>query len=160
MELHPDKTRIVYCKDSNRRGAYPTIQFTFLGFTFRPRRAQSRTGQLFTSFLPGVSGAAQKRMRQQIQQWHLPRQTSGSLRTFAAQYAAILAGWWHYYGSFYPTEMRKVFQHFNRMLTWWARRKYKSLRGHKRRSRHWLATVSGRERQLFVHWRLRYGMAR
>ncbi len=160
LELHPDKTRIVYCQDSNRRGEYPTIQFTFLGFTFRPRRAQSRTGQLFTSFLPGVSGAAQKRMRQQIQQWHLPRQTAESLRTVAVQYDAILVGWWHYYGSFYPTEMRKVFQHFNRMLTWWARRKYKSLRGHKRRSRNWLATVSGRERQLFVHWRLRYGRAR
>ena len=59
LELHPDKTRIVYCKDSNRGGDYPTIQFTFLGFTFRPRRAQNRAGELFTSFLPGASGPAQ-----------------------------------------------------------------------------------------------------
>ncbi len=160
LELQADKTRIVYCKDSNRGGDYPTIQFTFLGFTFRPRRARTRAGKLFTSFVPGVSGEAQKRMRQQIQQWHLPRQTTGSLRAFAAQYDAILAGWWQYYGSFYRTEMRRIYQHFDLMLAWWARRKYKPLRRHKRRSRRWLAKVSRRERELFIHWRLGYGMAR
>jgi group II intron reverse transcriptase/maturase len=160
LELHPDKTRIVYCKDSNRGGDYPTIQFTFLGFTFRPRRAQNRTGELFTSFLPGASRPAQQRMRQRIAQWHLPRQTTESLRTFSTRYDAILAGWWQYYGSFYPTEVWKVFRHFDLTLAWWARRKYKPLRGHKRRSRRWLAKVSRRESELFVHWRLWYGTAR
>jgi group II intron reverse transcriptase/maturase len=160
LELHPDKTRIVYCKDSNRGGDYPTIQFTFLGFTFRPRRAQNRAGELFTSFLPGASREAQQRMRQQIAQWHLPRQTTESLRTFSTHYNAILAGWWQYYGSFYPTEVWKVFRHFDVTLAWWARRKYKPLRGHKRRSRRWLAKVSRREAELFVHWRLWYGTAR
>ena len=160
LELHPDKTRIVYCKDSNRGGDYPTIQFTFLGFTFRPRRAQNRAGELFTSFLPGASSPAQKRMRQQIAQWHLPRQTTESLRTFSTRYNPILAGWWQYYGSFYPTEVWNVFRHFDLMLAWWARRKYKALRGHKHRSRRWLAKVSRRESELFVHWRLWYGMAR
>lgn len=160
LELHPDKTRSVYCKDSNRGGDYPTMQFTFRGFTFRPRRAQNRAGELFTSFLPGASGPAQKRMRQQIAQWHLPRQTPGNLRAFAAQYGTILAGWWQYYGSFYPTEVWKVFRHFDLTLAWWARRKYKTLRGHKRRSRRWLAKVSRQESELFVHWRLWYGMAR
>jgi RNA-directed DNA polymerase len=160
LELHPDKTRIVYCKDSNRGGDYPTIQFTFLGFTFRPRRARTRVGKCFTSFLPGASGEAQRRMRQQIAQWHLPRQTTESLRALSAHYSAILAGWWQYYGSFYPTELGKVFRHFDLTLAWWARRKYKTLRGHKRRSRRWLAKVSRRESELFVHWRLWYGMAR
>lgn len=160
LELHPDKTRIVYCKDSNREGDSPTLQFTFLGFTFRPRRAQNRAGALFTSFLPGASGPAQKRRRQQIAQWHLPRQTTGNLRAFAAQYGALLTGWWQYYGSFYPTEVWKVFRHFDLTLAWWARRKYKTLRGHKRRSRRWLAKVSRQEWDLFVHWRLWYGMAR
>jgi len=160
LELHPDKTRIVYCKDSNRGGDYPTIQFTFLGFTFRPRRAQNRAGELFTSFLPGASRAAQQRMRQQIAQWHLPRQTTENLRAFSTHYSAILAGWWQYYGSFYPTEVWNVFRHFDLTLAWWARRKYKPLRGHKRRSRRWLAKVSRREPELFVHWRLWYGMAR
>ncbi len=160
LELQPDKTRIVYCKDSNRGGDYPTIQFTFLGFTCRPRRAQNRVGELFTSFLPGARGPAQKRMRQQSAPWHLPRQTTESLRTFSTHYNAILAGWWQYYGSFYPTEVWHVFRPFDLTLAWWARRKYKTLRGHKRRSRRWLAKVSRRESELFVHWRLWYGMAR
>src|SRR6476469_8927939 len=91
LELHPDKTCIVYCKDSNRGGEYPTIQFTFIGFTMRRRRAQHQEGELFTSFLPGVSRPAQKRRRKQIARWHLPRQTTESLRTFSTHYNAILA---------------------------------------------------------------------
>ena len=74
-----------------------------------------------------------------------------------ARYNAILAGWWQYYGSFYPTAVWKVFRHFDLTLAWWARRKYKALRGHKHRSRRWLAKVARRERELFVHWRLWYG---
>jgi hypothetical protein len=160
VELHPDKTGIVYCKDSTRGGDYPTSQFTFLGVTFRPRRAQNHAGELFTSFLPGASRPAQKRRRQQIAQWHLPRQTTESLRTFSTHYNAILAGWGQDYGSFYPTEGWNVFRHFDLTLAWWARRKYKPLRGYKRRSRRGLAKVSRREPELFVHWRLWYGMAR
>jgi RNA-directed DNA polymerase len=135
-------------------------QCTFLGFTFRPRRAQNRAGELFTSFLPGASGPAQKRMRQQIAQWQLPRQTTENLRTFSTHSNAILAGWWQYYGSFYPTEVWTVFRHFALTLAWWARRKDKPLGGHTRRSRRGRAQVSRREAELFVHWRLWYGRAR
>jgi retron-type reverse transcriptase len=39
LRLHPDKTKIVYCKDSNRRGEHEHTFFTFLGFAFRPREA-------------------------------------------------------------------------------------------------------------------------
>jgi RNA-directed DNA polymerase len=49
LELQPDKTRIVYGKDSSRIGEYPQAQFTFLGFTFRPCRAMSRTGKLYVA---------------------------------------------------------------------------------------------------------------
>jgi len=159
-ELHPDKTRSVYCQDSTRGGNYPTSEVTCLGFTCRPRRAQNRAGELLTSFLPGASGPAQKRRRQQIAQWHLPRPTTGTLRTFAAQSGAIVTGWWPYYGSLDPTEVWNVFRHFDVTLAWWARRKYKTLRGHQRRSRRWLAKVSRQESELFVHWRVWYGMAR
>lgn len=156
LELHPLKTRIVYCKDSNRRGGYPHVQFTFLGFTFRPRSAVNRAGVRFTSFLPGASGEALKRMRQQIRSWHLPRQTPGTLREFSRKYGAILRGWWQYYGSFYPTAMSSVFQHFDLALCYWARRKFKTLSRHKRLSRRWLAHVARREPDLFVHWQQWY----
>ena len=55
LELHPVKTRIVYCKDSGRSGSFEHEQFTFLGYTFRPRLAKSRAGHFFVSFSPAVS---------------------------------------------------------------------------------------------------------
>lgn len=152
LELHPTKTRLVYCKDSNRREDYPQTQFTFLGFTFRPRRACNRAGQLFTSFLPGASPAALKRMREVIHSWHLPRQTQRTVGQLSTTYNPILAGWWHYYGAFYPTVVQGVFWHFDLALKYWACRKYKRLYRRPRRGRLWLDAVAGREPGLFVHW--------
>lgn len=152
LQMHPDKSKIVYCRDSNRKENHPNIQFTFLGFTFRPRSAKSPGGVRFTSFLPGVSPQAMARMRQQMHEWHLPRQTPGTIEELAERYNPILTGWWNYYGSFYKTELRKVFGHLDRLLSHWARRKYKKLAGHKRRSVHWLGRVARRQPGLFIHW--------
>jgi group II intron reverse transcriptase/maturase len=155
LEMHPDKSRIVYCRDSNRQADYPITQFTFLGFAFRPRAALSRRGR-FTSFQPGVSGEALTHMRQQIHRWHLPRQTPGTLAEFSAKYDAVLRGWWNYYGSFHPRAMATIFRHFDFALAFWARRKYKRLAGKKRRSGRWVAQAAQREPHRFVHWRLRF----
>jgi group II intron reverse transcriptase/maturase len=156
LELHPEKTRIVYCRDSNRRSDYPVTQFTFLGFTFRPRSAQGRDGKLFTSFLPGVSREAQTPMRQQIRGWRLPRRTLSTLADLSADYDATLRGWWNYYSSFYPSAMSDVFRHFDLALAYWGRRKYKRLARRKRSSRQWLTRIARMEPHRFVHWRLRY----
>lgn len=155
LELHAEKTRIVYCKDANRKEQHPLVQFTFLGFTFRPRYARSRTGALFTSFLPAVSAAATQRMLRQIRWWHLPRRTPATLSEIAADCDSTLTGWWNYYGSFCGSVMRPVFRHFDQALAYWARRKFKSLRSHRVRSHHWIAALARREPQLFVHWRYR-----
>jgi len=160
LELHPDKTRIVYCRDSNRQKDYPITQFTFLGFTFRPRGARNSKGELFTSFLPGASSAALVQMRQRIRSWRVPSQTPGTLAEFSAMYDVTLRGWWNYYGSFYPTIMGKVFRHFDLALCLWARRKYKTMAKKKRQSRRWLARTARAESQLFVHWRLWYAKDR
>jgi RNA-directed DNA polymerase len=156
LELHPEKTQIVYCRDNNRRDDYPVIQFTFLGFTFRPRGARDRKGELFTSFLPAVSREAQRRMRQQIRSWRLPRRTLSTLADLSVDYDATLRGWWNYYGSFYPSAMSGVFQHFDLALAYWGRRKYKRLAGRKRYSRQWLQRIARMQSRLFVHWRLWY----
>ncbi|MGF6872880.1 group II intron reverse transcriptase/maturase [Paraburkholderia sp. MM5477-R1] len=79
LEMHPEKSGIVYCRDRSRTQAYPNVTFSFLGFLFRPRRVMTRSGQLSTSFLPGVSRDALKRMRQTVRGWRLPRQTFRSL---------------------------------------------------------------------------------
>lgn len=152
LTMHPDKSKIVYCKDSNRTLSYPVTSFTFLGFMFRPRVAIGRGGKRFTSFLPAVSPAAIKRMRQVIKGWKLQRQTPASIEEFSQRYNPILRGWWQFYGRFYKTEMRKVFDHLDRKLAYWVRRKYKKYAGHKRRSVYWLGQVARRQPYLFVHW--------
>ncbi len=76
LELHPDKTRIVYCQDSNRRGSHEHTSFTFLGFTFRPRQARRKDGVQFTLFLPAISKDALKKISAEIRSWRLHRWVS------------------------------------------------------------------------------------
>lgn len=154
LTMHPDKSKVVYCKDSNRKGKYQETQFTFLSFTFKPRVAVSPQGKRFTGFLPGVSREAMKSMRQAIKRWKVNRQTYASLETLAQKYNAILRGWWNYYGSFYKTEMRKIFNYINERLVTWARRKYKKLKCHKQKSIEWLSRVAEKQPMLFHHWQV------
>lgn len=154
LTMHPEKSRIVYCKDSNRTRVYPHVHFTFLGFTFRPRKALSKTRRIFTSFLPGVSADAMKKMRQAVRGWKLNRQTHVALAALAKLYNPIIQGWWNYYGAFYPTAMLAVHGHIDRALERWARRKYKSLSGRQRASVQWLRKIKNAEPWLFYHWRV------
>ena len=154
LTMHPEKSRIVYCKDSNRTKSYPHVHFTFLGFTFRPRKALSKQYRLFTSFLPGVSAEALKRMRQTVRGWKLNRQTQVTLAELARQYNPMIQGWFNYYGAFYQKAMHEIFRHIDRTLERWARRKYKALSGRKRRSVQWLRKMKDVEPQLFLHWRV------
>jgi group II intron reverse transcriptase/maturase len=108
LTMHPAKSKVVYCKDSNRKANYKQTQFTFLGFTFKPRMAVSRQGKRFTSFLPGVSKEALKGMRQVVKDWRLNRQPYASLEALAGKYNAVLRGWWNYYGSFLQNRDAKI----------------------------------------------------
>lgn len=154
LTIHPGKSKVVYCKDSRRRDQYENTQFTFLGFTFRPRCAKGKEGKLFTSFLPAVSDEAKKQMRSRIRAWRLHRWTSKSLAHIASATDAVMQGWWGYYGSFYPSEMRDVFNYFDRKLMQWARRKYRKLKGGLLGSYRWLKGVADKQPGLFVSWRL------
>jgi group II intron reverse transcriptase/maturase len=154
LTMHPEKSKIVYCKDSNRTQAHPNVSFTFLGFTFRPRKALNRRGRLFTSFLPAVGTQAMKRMRQTVRDWRLPRQTPRTLAELAKQCNPTVRGWWNYYGAFYQSALRDFFRYIDRKLERWAQRKYKSLRRHKRRSGEWLSKMRNVYPRLFEHWRV------
>jgi RNA-directed DNA polymerase len=153
LTMHPEKSKIVYCKDGDRRGTYPDVQFTFLGFTFRPRRAQSKRGKVFTSFLPAVSKDALTRMRQRVREWRLHCQSSATLAQLAQQCNPTIRGWWNYYGAFYRTAMGGLVHHIDQKLEHWARRKYKPLAGRYRRSAEWLGKMKQVFPQMFVHWR-------
>lgn len=153
LTMHPDKSKVVYCKDSRRRARYATVQFTFLGYTFRPRSAQRRDGVLFTGFLPAVSDEAAKAMRAKIRSWKLHRLSGLSLEQLARRYNPVLQGWWNYYASFYPSALRSVYDYFNRKLMQWARRKYRRLKNRLLASSDWLQRVQRRVPHLFVGWR-------
>ncbi|WP_218627442.1 group II intron reverse transcriptase/maturase [Caballeronia sp. dw_19] len=154
LTMHPEKSKIVYCKDSNRTGTYPNMQFTFLGFTFRPRDAMSKYNRRFTNFLPAVSNSALKRMRQTARRWRIHRQTSATLDDLAQQCNLTIQGWWNYYGAFYQIAMRKIFRYVDRKLEQWARRKYKTLSRRKRCSVEWLSKMKSVVPGMFFHWRI------
>ena len=152
LRLHPDKTRIVYCKDDRRKGNYPDTAFTFLGYTFRPRGARHRDGKgLFTGFQPAVSADALQKMRTQIRDWRLHLRTGTSLDELAEQINPIVRGWMTYYGRFYRSAMYRLLARVNTYLMRWAARKYRRLRAFKR-CKPWWAGVTERHPGLFAHW--------
>ncbi|MGH3769636.1 MAG: group II intron reverse transcriptase/maturase, partial [Pseudonocardiaceae bacterium] len=152
LELHPDKTRIVYCKDSKRRDSYPITSFTFLGYEFRPRRAKGRTGKLFTGYLPAVSKAAKKKIGNQIRTWRLCRKSGSTLQQLARLINPVVTGWINFYGRFYRSELINLLARLNRHLLAWAGKKHKGLGRRKARRR--LAEVATAYPGLFAHWRI------
>src|SRR6202035_2306733 len=79
LELHPEKTKIVYCRDDDRRRTYPNEKFDFLGYTFRPRRSKNRKGKFFINFSPAVSNKAAKAIRDTFRRWNLPNRSDKAL---------------------------------------------------------------------------------
>ncbi len=154
LELHPDKTRIVYCQDDDRRGEYTHTKFDFLGYTFQARRSKNRWGKFFINFTPAVSKSAAKAMRQKTRSWGLQVRSDKSLEDLSRMFNPILRGWANYYGRFYKSAMYPTFRHLDRVLVQWAMRKYKRLRRHKRRAEHWLGRIARKEPQLFAHWQM------
>jgi RNA-directed DNA polymerase len=154
LELHPEKTKIVYCKDDDRKGGYPEEKFDFLGFTFMARRSKNRWGKYFVNFCPAVSSSAAKEIRHAMRQWALHNRSDKSLDDLARMFNPVLRGWINYYGSFYKSAMYPSLRHFDRILVRWARRKYKRLAGHKRRAEGWLRAIMRRQPDLFAHWPL------
>ena len=152
LTMHPEKSKIVYCKDRSRTRSYPNVTFTFLGFMFRPRRVQTKQGQISTSFLPGVSPVALKRMRQTVRGWRWYSQTSKPMDELARQCNPMIRGWWNYYGTFYRTAMQGIGRYLDRKLVHWAQRKHKTLRRHKRRSEEWLRKMKKAYPRQFEHW--------
>lgn len=154
LELHPQKTRIVYCRDDDRRQEYPETSFDFLGYTFRPRRARNWRGKYFVSFLPAISNEAAKALRQQIHGWRIHLKPDKSIEDLSRLLNPIIRGWIQYYGRFYKSRLYQVLRHLNRALVHWVRRKYKKLTRHRRKAEHWLGRLARREPQLFAHWQM------
>jgi RNA-directed DNA polymerase len=154
LELNPAKTRIIYCKDDDRKGNYPVTAFDFLGYTFRPRRSKSRYGKHFINFTPAVSNKAKKAMQRTIRGWRMHLKPDKTLEDLSRMFNPILRGWINYYGRFYKSELYSVLRHMDRALVRWVRRKYKKLQRHQRRAIYWLGGIARREPKLFAHWQM------
>lgn len=153
LEMHPEKTRIVYCKDGSRKGKYSNTQFDFLGYTFRAMLVKNRKrNSVFVNFTPAVSPKAMTAMRQKTRQWNLRNRSDLSLQEIARMYNPVLRGWLSYYGQFYPSAMYPVLRHFNMTLVAWAMRKFKRLKGHKTRACLFMEGIAKRQPHLFAHW--------
>jgi RNA-directed DNA polymerase len=152
LELHPVKTKIVYCKDDNRRGRYPNVKFNFLGYEFRPRGSKNRFGKYFVNFTPALSPKAAKSMRSEIRSWRIHLMSDKSIEDLSRIFNPVLRGWINYYGSYYKTALYPIFDQLNCSLKKWAMRKYKRLRGKRCRAGHWLGRIASHEPGLFVHW--------
>jgi RNA-directed DNA polymerase len=154
LQLHPDKTRIVYCKDRNRRRRdCAETSFTFLGYTFRARQAPARQGggAMFSAFLPAVSKDALKRMSEEVRSWRIHTRSGTELEDIASWVNPIVRGWMTYYGRFYRTALNGLLQRINTYLVRWAKRKYKRLRTFKK-VRKWWEGLTARQPRLFAHW--------
>jgi len=153
LKLHPDKTRIVYCKDENRKGEYPNTKFDFLGYTYRPRVVLNRKrNKTFVSFSPAVSSAALTAMRQKTRRMNYRNRTNLSLEDIACLHNPVLRGWMEYFGRYSPSAMYPVLGHFNQTLVAWAMRKYRRFQGRKTDACLFIEDIVKRQPHLFVHW--------
>jgi RNA-directed DNA polymerase len=151
LRLHPDKTKIVYCKDGNRRGEHEHTAFTFLGYTFRARGARTRTGTVFTAFAPAISKEALKRISETVRRWRLDRKTGQTLNDLARWVNPIVRGWMQYYGRFNRSALHRLLQRINTYLVRFLRNKYKRVRTFKKAKEGWQRIIDQCPRT-FAHW--------
>jgi len=155
LELHPTKTKIVYCKDGKRKGTYANVKFDFLGYGFRPRLVKrARDNTLFCGFNPAVSVTALTAMRATIRELNIRRQTQLSLADIAQRLNPLLRGWIEYYGRYAPSALYPLLRYVNQTLLAWAMRKFTRFADHKIRASQFLQKLARDHAYLFVHWRL------
>ncbi len=153
LELHPEKTKVVYCKDTNRRGDFEHTSFDFLGYTFRGRTVLGRRG-FFMGFNPAMSTNATKAIGKKIRDWHLNRRSETDLSGLAREINPQVRGWINYYGAFYRSRLYVIARRIDQHLVRWAMQKFKRLRGRTLRAWAWLEAVRQHQPTLFAHWHL------
>jgi len=163
LVLHPVKTKVVYCKDVNRRGEFPVISFDFLGFQFRARKTMWRKDEtrIFThSFQPAASPKALTRISQEVRGWTLHKRSDKSLTELAEMYNPCIRGWITYYSHFYKTQLRPTLKRIDVYVIRWARRKFKRMRHQTKGARDWFDRLRRANPKLLAHWSLCHGNGR
>ena len=153
LTIHPDKSRIIYCKDRNRKQDHESIAFDFLGYTFRPRRCVDKKGIVHPNFLPAISKTSKKAIHREMRSWHIQLKNDKSLLDLSKMFNPILIGWHNYYGRFYPSGLQRIWRNFNDYLVKWIRRKYRRFAYHKRRASKYINCLARANPDLFIHWK-------
>ena len=156
LELHPTKTRIVYCKDEDRRKEEELTEFDFLGYTFKARYIKCRDGKLRYNFIASVSKVSAKAFRTKVKEMELHRRTGCKIDILAKMLNPMVRGWMNYFGKYNPSAMKDTLLCIERRLVKWAMCKYKKFRGRRRKAEEWLCTLRKREPKLFAHWSMIY----
>ena len=155
LELHPDKTKLVYCRDFRRQGKYPVVKFDFLGYSFQPRTAKSKkTGKLFLGYDCAISINSRKQLAEKLEELDIINMSFKSIVGIAQKLNPIIRGWVHYYGKFRGYELSKVFYLLRCRLVRWARKRYKRYRNSLNKAYKWLGRVRKQYPNLFYHWQL------
>jgi len=152
LTLHPEKTKIVYCKDSSRKGNSQYEKFDFLGYTFRPRTAKNKHGKLFTNFSPAMSDKVKQKKREAVKEWFKGVKPTRTLKEVAAAVNPVVRGWVNHYGKYHASELWGTMQYIDTKLIGWAGRKYAKLKHSWRKGNRWLAENKKRKPSLFQHW--------
>ena len=157
LQLHPQKTKLAYCKDTNRKQAFPTVSFDFLGYRFQPRLAMWRGGLFGVSFLPAASPKALKAFRRTVRNWGLQRRSDKGLLDLARMFNRQIEGWIAYFRCFYKSALYPTLRLIDAHLHRWVMRKFKRFRQRPRQARDWLARIARTLPELFAHWPLLHG---
>lgn len=152
LELHPEKTKIVYCKDDKRNGEYQNTKFDFLGYTFKMREAKGRDASLFRSFLPAISDKAIKKINEKTKELEIHSRTDRTLSELVELCNPIIRGWKTYYGRFYKSALDEVLKCIDSRLVKWAIKKYNRFKGSNRKATKWILSIKERDKTLFAHW--------
>ena len=155
LELHPDKTKLVYCKDYRRQGEHEHVKFDFLGYSFQPRTTKSKkTGELFLGYDCAISISSKKRIAEKMRELDIEHLTHRSIVGVAQYLEPFIRGWANYYGRFRLWEMNSIFQLLRRRLVKWARKRYKRYKTSLNKAYAWLERVKDQYPTLFYQWRL------
>ena len=155
LELHPHKTKLVYCRDYRRKGSYKEVKFDFIGYSFQPRPSKSKqTGKMFLGYDCAISISSRKQIADKLEKLNIVNMSCKSIVGIAQHLNPLIRSWIEYYGRFKGYEMSKVFRLLRCRLVRWARRRYKRYRTSLRRAYKWLDNVRKQYPNLFYHWQL------
>ena len=152
LELHPEKTKMVYCSRIRRQEGYKNVSFTFLEYTFQPRKVRTRKGDLILGFGPAISKAARKKISQELRDLQIHRWTNSTIEEIAKTLNPKIRGWLNYYGKFRKSALSGLMYNLNQRLLKWVTNRYKKYRHNKKGAIRWLRRVAAKQPNLFAHW--------